>query len=1098
MKKKILVALALCFAACSVALAQSGTFKIQGHERPDVAQRFSQEQTSSVRLPKALRAAKSGAASAKTFTFQDVDMWVGEGSKVAMLVVDWHDDKLDHALVWGYRFDGDEIHGDSMVVAIAKADPRFTFLTHKTSLGYTIAGLGFNKHLPYQTELVYTPESGGEAETHKPVDGKVVTNAYNYDDWTCSDAAGLWKSGWYDGYWSYQTKDKYSDNEFTYSQVGASSRVLTDSCVDGWSFASLDEDAGMEGSLPREPYEAVLDVRQWEEPNGDNAYWGQMYKNAQHQSIVDLPLAAVDSSELSVRWEYNFGGYNGQPIIVGDYMYNTSGNKIYKIAVKDGSLWAEQTMVDKIGFFSMMAYGDGKIFVTLGKGVTQAFDAKTLKPLWQSKVTKGSQQLCPIVYHNGYLYTGTWSGGKPATGVFYCISTTDEDPDKEDEIKNPVWESANTGFYWSGGTIEGNHIFVGGDDGWMRSYHLLTGEVKDEWQIAPDVTGSTIRSGTSYDEKTQRLFFTGKEAKKIYSVKIKADGTFDEASKLSTDIAGQATTTPTVYNGRVYATSGTMTSGGGFDVFDAETLEKIYTVDMGGISQSTPVLNKAFATAENHQEVYIYVCLNDKNGTLVCIKDFEGNTTPTIQYKWNAPKIQYCTHSVVVDQYGTLYYKNDSKGFWALNSKRYAVESLSLNETSAELQVNETLALTATIAPFNASDRKINWHSSDETVATVSSAGLVNAIAPGDVVITAASADGKKTAVCSVKVLPIAVTGVSLDITDTTLYIGSTLTLTASVLPADATNKNVMWFSMNPTVASVSETGVVTTLAVGDAKIIARTEDGGHLATCDVKVLPIAVTGVTLTVTNDTLKKDETLTLTAMVLPYNATNKACTWTSTNAAVASVNENGVVTGVAAGSVQIVVTTVEGGFQDSCRVTVTEDEVPPVEVAVTGVSLNITDTTLNIGQTLALSASVLPENATNKAYTWASTNAAVVSVSEAGVVTALAAGEAQIIVTTVDGNFKDTCSMVVKAKIDTVGIEVPRPVLVTALYPNPTLDVVNVELTMPATIELINLTGRVLSRREVGAGSQIVRLETPGIYFLRITVGNIVEINRVIRR
>lgn len=785
MNKKFLLTCATALLAIVGMNAQEKAFRMQGHERPDMEQ-----------LRKApAQSAEEEAGEDKNFSFDEIKYWVGTGEKRAALVIDWHDEKLDHAMVWGYRWDG-EATGYDMVAAVAKADPRFTFLTHSTNLGNTVAGLGYDLNASGDIQIIFTGSDGSE-EIYTPVDGIVTTTAYNYDNWSNADAEDLWRSGWYsNGYWSYQVKES-QDEDFSYSGSGASSRILSNGSWDGWSFADF---SGMTGSLPRAPYEAALPAEE-PQPADENAYWGQMYKNAEHQSIVELPLA-LSAENISVKWEYNFGGYSGQPIIVGDYMYNTSGKKIYKISVHDGSLDASGDMVSSIGFFSMIAYGDGKIFVTLGSGTTQAFDANTLESLWVAKVEGGGQQLCPVVYHDKHIYTGTWNGGKPATGKFYCLSTTDDDPTSSDEEKSPVWTSDNVGFYWSGGTIVGDCIFFGGDNGIMQSRNRLTGDSIDSWQIAPELATSTIRSGTSFDKNTRRLFFTGKEAKKIYSVRINEDGTFDKASILSTDIAGQATTTPTVYNGRVYATSGTMTSGGGLDVFDANTLEKLYSVDMGGISQSTPVVCSAFASEENQNTVYVYVCLNNATGAVVCIKDFEGNTEPIIQYQWTAPKTQYCTHSMVVDQYGTMYYKNDSRGFWALSSAFDATD-VTIDQTEVSLKVGETTNLTATVTPDFASDKTIVWSSSDETIATVSADGVVTAIAEGEATITAATANGELSATCLVKVstptgmeVPAIVKSVYPNPCRETLFIDSNENTTAYIYSKDG--RLVLVQSLNP------------------------------------------------------------------------------------------------------------------------------------------------------------------------------------------------------------------------------------------------------------------------------------------------------------
>ena len=168
----------------------------------------------------------------------------------------------------------------------------------------------------------------------------------------------------------------------------------------------------------------------------------------------------------------------------------------------------------------------------------------------------------------------------------------------------------------------------------------------------------------------------------------------------------------------------------------------------------------------------------------------------------------------------------------------------------------------------------------------------------------------------------IPVTGVSVTPTAGSVTVAQTLTLTASVAPADATNKAVTWSSSSDSIATVSDEGVVTGVAEGDATITVTTEDGGFTATCNVTVeaATVAVTGVTVSPTSDSITVGETLTLTATVAPENATNKAVTWSTSEATVATV-EDGVVTGVSAGNATITVTTEDGGFTATCDVTVT---------------------------------------------------------------------------------------------------------------------------------------------------------------------------------
>mgnify|MGYP005807243017 FL=1 len=169
------------------------------------------------------------------------------------------------------------------------------------------------------------------------------------------------------------------------------------------------------------------------------------------------------------------------------------------------------------------------------------------------------------------------------------------------------------------------------------------------------------------------------------------------------------------------------------------------------------------------------------------------------------------------------------------------------------------------------------------------------------------------------------VTGVSLNTSTLNLIEGGTDTLTATVEPNNATNRNVTWSSDNPSVATVNN-GVVSAVSEGTATITVTAQgDSTKSASCTVTVTAAAVpvTGVTLSQTQASLysnRTPNTLTLTATVAPDNATNQAVTWTSSDSAVATVDQNGVVTAVAPGTAVITATTADGGKTASCTVTV----------------------------------------------------------------------------------------------------------------------------------------------------------------------------------
>ncbi|MGI6739026.1 MAG: Ig-like domain-containing protein [Christensenellales bacterium] len=145
--------------------------------------------------------------------------------------------------------------------------------------------------------------------------------------------------------------------------------------------------------------------------------------------------------------------------------------------------------------------------------------------------------------------------------------------------------------------------------------------------------------------------------------------------------------------------------------------------------------------------------------------------------------------------------------------------------------------LTATVKPNDAANKDVTWASNNEAVATVAN-GVVTPVAAGQAIITVKTVDGNKTATCTVTVQAAAVpvTGVKLNKTSTTLVVGGSETLYATVEPATATNKNVKWSSDKLSVATVDTIGNIKAVGVGTATITVTTEDGSKTATCSVTV----------------------------------------------------------------------------------------------------------------------------------------------------------------------------------------------------------------------------------------------------------------------
>ena len=185
------------------------------------------------------------------------------------------------------------------------------------------------------------------------------------------------------------------------------------------------------------------------------------------------------------------------------------------------------------------------------------------------------------------------------------------------------------------------------------------------------------------------------------------------------------------------------------------------------------------------------------------------------------------------------------------------------------------------------------------------------------------------------------------------------------------------------------------------------------LVQTEVEIPKVAVSGITLNNSTLSLTTGQNFTLQAMLSPSNATNKEVTWESSDAGVAAVSKDGVVTAKKAGKATIVAKAAdESGKYASCVVTVTE-----AKKEVTGVTLNKSSLNLGVGGSEVLSATVLPADATNKQVTWLSSTPSVATVSQSGVVTGVKEGTAQISVITADGSKTAICSVIVSGQTQT---------------------------------------------------------------------------------
>lgn len=249
------------------------------------------------------------------------------------------------------------------------------------------------------------------------------------------------------------------------------------------------------------------------------------------------------------------------------------------------------------------------------------------------------------------------------------------------------------------------------------------------------------------------------------------------------------------------------------------------------------------------------------------------------------------------------------------------VTSVTLDSTSITLIEGDSQTLTATVSPSNVENQKVLWSSSNSSVASVKD-GIVTAIKVGAATITAKSDDGGKTATCTVTVEAknTPVTGVTLDKTSYEMTEGDEVTLTATISPENATNKNVSWSSSNTSIATV-DNGKVTALGEGNTTIMVKTEDGNWGATCDIsviKAITIPVVAIELNYTSLKIYKGDQVQLLATVKPRDATDKNVVWSSDTPSVVTVNADGLVTAILEGNARISATA--GGIVSTCDIIV----------------------------------------------------------------------------------------------------------------------------------------------------------------------------------
>ena len=419
-----------------------------------------------------------------------------------------------------------------------------------------------------------------------------------------------------------------------------------------------------------------------------------------------------------------------------------------------------------------------------------------------------------------------------------------------------------------------------------------------------------------------------------------------------------------------------------------------------------------------------------------------------------------------------------------------------LIKTETSIQFGQTEKLEVTYNPVDTTaDKTIAWESADEAIVKVSTDGTIEGVGVGETTITATASNGQKVT-CKVTVLPVELNSISITEQNIILNKGENETLTVTYNPENTTeDKTVTWESSNEDAVTVSEDGVITAVGAGNATITAKV--GDKTATTQVEV-KVPLESIRLNETEKQLNKGDDLQLSVTYNPEDTTaDKTVTWTSTDDTVATVDENGKVTALKAGT-----TYIKAKVEDkevSCKI--------DVVVQLTGINLNKDVAEIVKGQTEKLTVTLVPEDTT---YTgkieWTSSDDTIATVDENGNVKGIKEGTVTITAKAVENGNEiiDTAEITVKEiPLNSIAIDIAdfdlgigrTQSLGVVCNPENTTDDINVEWTSSdvkvATVDENGVVtavaeGTAVITAKVGDKTASVTVTVKGIPITSITI------------
>lgn len=389
--------------------------------------------------------------------------------------------------------------------------------------------------------------------------------------------------------------------------------------------------------------------------------WGQHLGDKNNNAVVDFK-ATTGTGEL--LWEsfsqapdiWGYGTrYAGTPILVNGYIYIVQNDEIVILNAKTGVREKSTKLSEKIGMSSNIIYGGGMIFVPLGDGSIQVFNAKTLQSMYlldsPAPFEINYSVNGAMHYENGKLYVGFSDGS--TLGCYAVYDTMDIDIENETEVITPLWTSENSegqSYYGAGAVTIEDKLVIAGDGGIVYVYNSATGEKISSLQLEGAVRGSIVYA--------EGYIWVATKGNKIYKLSINESGQLIILAK--GDLLLETNASPVVASGKVYITGGDFKNGGFLAVYDKDL--KLLAKEKTEFMLNTPTVTTAY------DDTYVYFTENGPEGNLYMAK-VTANNKITLKKIYTPKHIQYSMSKVIISSDGTIYYTNDAGYLFAIRTK---------------------------------------------------------------------------------------------------------------------------------------------------------------------------------------------------------------------------------------------------------------------------------------------------------------------------------------------------------------------------------------------------------------------------------------------